>query len=106
MPRIAFESKYELDSLMWSLRLATKVYQASKDCDFCSSNWKKAVSQVLTLLEYQQQGSDSMDPNDSLYYSFECGISCDYLFNFIGGLPTLHLKPLFLEWEFRPNVVA
>eukprot|EP01103_Thecamoeba_quadrilineata_P007993 TRINITY_DN1779_c0_g1_i2.p1 TRINITY_DN1779_c0_g1~~TRINITY_DN1779_c0_g1_i2.p1 ORF type:complete len:443 (+),score=72.71 TRINITY_DN1779_c0_g1_i2:232-1560(+) len=66
-----YESKYELDSLAWVLRLMSHYWEVTEDDSFCNSNWTKAMETVLATIEYQQKPLTEMETTDELYYSFQ-----------------------------------
>jgi meiotically up-regulated gene 157 (Mug157) protein len=66
-----WEGKYELDSLVWPMRLATQYWQHTEDASICrDKTWLSAMSRALDVIAYQQKSTIEMHQSDPLYYSF------------------------------------
>jgi uncharacterized protein len=66
-----WEGKYELDSLMSVVHLATKYFSHTKDGSICmSSTFMSAMSRIMDVVQYQQKSTTEMHPQDELFYSF------------------------------------
>ncbi|KAK0672759.1 hypothetical protein QBC41DRAFT_267927 [Cercophora samala] len=54
-PNVVFECKYELDSIAHFLALGNEFYKHTKSNEFINPRWRKAVRNVLRVLESQSQ---------------------------------------------------
>jgi meiotically up-regulated gene 157 (Mug157) protein len=98
-----WEGKYELDSLVWPMRLATQYWQHTSDPSICTDpTWLAAVSKAMDVIVYQQQATTSMQQSDALYYSFG-RMTTDSIDTLFGGVGMPSKSVGLSRSPFRPS---
>jgi uncharacterized protein len=91
-----FEKKWELDSLMYFIRLSYFYWKESGDTSVFDNNWKKAISKILKTTE-EQSSADKMDR-----YTYRTPKECPEILN-LGGFGNPLLKSKLIRSAFRPS---
>lgn len=98
-----WEGKYELDSLIWPMRLASEYWRHTQDPSICTEpTWLASVAKALDVIQYQQQSTVSMSPQDALFYSFG-RLTTDSIDTLFGGVGMPALSVGLSRSPFRPS---